>query len=108
MSARDSTRTKIPTVCCDGLFGTWVPSARQMSDARMTPQQEDRGWPMLLAANGYLVVTGLLFLSLCVVLPPHLFAAIEDPLLNTSILAWNAKRLPLSNDWWDFPAFAPL
>src|SRR6185503_10918662 len=31
-----------------------------------------------------------------------------DPLLNTSILAWNAKHLPLTVDWWNFPAFAPL
>src|SRR4029434_1562314 len=38
----------------------------------------------------------------------HLFGDLGDPLLNTSILAWNAKHLPLTTDWWNFPAFALL
>ena len=79
-----------------------------MSDARMRPIEETRRRPVLLAATGYLVVTGLLFRSVLLVLPTHLFGDLGDPLLNTSILAWNAKHLPLSNDWWNFPAFAPL
>ena len=41
-------------------------------------------------------------------LPTHLFGDLGDPLLNAAILAWNAKHLPLSTDWWNFPAFAPL
>lgn len=77
-------------------------------DARMTAREENRRWPMLLAATGYLVVAALLFRSVLLVLPTHLFGDLGDPLLNTSILAWNAKHLPLSNDWWNFPAFAPL
>jgi hypothetical protein len=68
----------------------------------------NRRWPMLLAASGYLVITVLLFRNLLFVLPTHVFGDLGDPLLNTSIVAWNAKHLPLSNDWWDFPAFAPL
>jgi len=74
----------------------------------MTAREENRRWPMLLAATGYLVVAALLFRSVLLVLPTHLFGDLGDPLLNTSILAWNAKHLPLSNDWWNFPAFAPL
>ena len=31
-----------------------------------------------------------------------------DPILNASILYWNATRPPLTPDWWNFPAFAPL
>jgi hypothetical protein len=32
---------------------------------------------------------------------------IGDPVLNASILEWNARTLPLSEKWWNFPAFAP-
>jgi len=63
---------------------------------------------MLLAAICYLLITALLFRNLLPVLTTHLFADLGDPLLNTSILAWNAKHLPLTADWWNFPAFAPL
>jgi hypothetical protein len=30
-----------------------------------------------------------------------------DPVLNASILQWNARTLPLTPEWWNFPAFAP-
>ena len=63
---------------------------------------------MLLAAICYLLITALLFHNLLPVLTTHLFGDLGDPLLNTSILAWNAKHLPLTTDWWNFPAFAPL
>ena len=32
---------------------------------------------------------------------------IGDPVLNASILEWNARTLPLSAEWWNFPAYAP-
>jgi hypothetical protein len=69
---------------------------------------DNRQWPMLLAATGYFLITALLFRGVLLVLPTHLFGDLGDPLLNTSIVAWNAKHLPLSNGWWNFPAFAPL
>jgi hypothetical protein len=37
-----------------------------------------------------------------------LFSDLGDPLINTSILAWNAWHVPLTQAWWNFPAFAPL
>ena len=63
---------------------------------------------MLLAAICYVLITALLFRNLLPVLTTHLFGDLGDPLLNTAILAWNAKHLPLTADWWNFPAFAPL
>jgi hypothetical protein len=63
---------------------------------------------MLVAAICYLLVTALLFHNLLPVVTTHLFGDLGDPLLNASILAWNAKHLPLTADWWNFPAFAPL
>jgi hypothetical protein len=63
---------------------------------------------MLLAAICYLFITALIFRNLLHVLTTHLFGDLGDPLLNTAIIAWNAKRLPLSSGWWNFPAFAPL
>src|SRR4029078_3421320 len=63
---------------------------------------------MLFAAICYVLITALLFHNLLPVITTHLFGDLGDPLLNTSILAWNATHLPLTSDWWNFPAFAPL
>jgi hypothetical protein len=63
---------------------------------------------MLVAAICYVLITALLFHNLLPVLTTHLFGDLGDPLLNTSIFAWNAKHLPLTPEWWNFPAFAPL
>jgi hypothetical protein len=63
---------------------------------------------MAVAALCYIGVTLLLFRNLLPVLTTNLPSDLGDPLLNTSILAWNAKHLPLTTDWWNFPAFAPL
>jgi hypothetical protein len=63
---------------------------------------------MAFAALSYIGVTLLLFRNLLPVLTTNLPSDLGDPLLNTSILAWNAKHLPLTTDWWNFPAFAPL
>ena len=32
---------------------------------------------------------------------------IGDPVLNAAILEWNARTVPLTREWWNFPAFAP-
>src|SRR5205814_10081222 len=50
----------------------------------------------------------VLFRELIAHLTSHLYSDLGDPLLNTAILAWNARHLPLSAEWWNFPAFAPL
>ena len=63
---------------------------------------------MLFAAICYLLITALLFHNLLPVITTHLFGDLGDPLLNKAILAWNANHLPLTSDWWNFPAFAPL
>ena len=31
-----------------------------------------------------------------------------DPVLNVSVLAWNATHLPFTDSWWNFPGFYPL
>jgi hypothetical protein len=68
----------------------------------------NRHLPMLLAVSGYCLISALIFRKLLLVLGTHLFGDLGDPLLNASIVAWNAKHLPLSSGWWNFPAFAPL
>jgi hypothetical protein len=90
----------VPVVASFLVLLHWNPTLSVLADTRR--------WPTLLAATGYLLVTALLFRSALLRLATHLFGDLGDPLLNTSILAWNAKHLPLSNDWWNFPAFAPL
>ena len=49
-----------------------------------------------------------MFHNLLPVLPTNIYSATGDPLLNASVLAWNAKYLPLTQAWWNYPAFAPL
>ena len=63
---------------------------------------------MATAAFVYAAVTALLFRNLLPGLTTHLYSDLGDPLLNAAILAWNAKQVPLSEGWWNFPAFAPV
>lgn len=37
----------------------------------------------------------------------HILMDAGDPVLNAAILQWNARTLPLTDTWWNFPAFAP-
>src|SRR5574341_295872 len=60
------------------------------------------------AALVYAAVTALLFHRLLPDITTHIYSDLGDPLLNVSILAWNAKHVPLTEAWWNFPAFAPL
>ena len=62
---------------------------------------------MALAALCYLGIALLLFRHLLPVLTTHFFGDPGDPLLNVAVLAWNATHLPLTTEWWNFPAFAP-
>jgi hypothetical protein len=56
----------------------------------------------------YALVTALLFRTLLPDIATHLYSDLGDPLLNATILAWNARHWPLSAEWWNFPSFAPL
>jgi len=56
----------------------------------------------------YVFLTAFLFRELLPNVTTHLYSDLGDPLLNTSILAWNARHLPLTSEWWNFPSFAPL
>jgi hypothetical protein len=100
VSSADWAAWAVPVITCFLVLLHWNRTLSIAADARL--------WPTLLAASGYLLITALLFRSVLPRLPTHLFGDLGDPLLNTSILAWNAKHLPLSNGWWNFPAFAPL
>ncbi len=60
------------------------------------------------AALVYAAVTALIFRDLLPDLRTHLYSDLGDPLLNAAILAWNARQVPLSDAWWNFPSFAPL
>ena len=65
---------------------------------------------MSASASGlvYVALTALLFRNLLPDITTHLSSDLGDPLLVTSILAWSAKHLPLTETWWNFPGFAPL
>jgi len=66
------------------------------------------GHEVTVAATIYVAVTLALFRALLPAVRTHLFGDLGDPLLNTAILAWNAKVVPLTDPWWNFPTFAPL
>jgi hypothetical protein len=60
------------------------------------------------AALVYVAVTLLLFHNLLPTITTDLYPDLGDPLLNTAVLAWNAREVPLTAEWWNFPSFAPL
>jgi len=60
------------------------------------------------AVLAYCGITAVMFHNLFPSLRTALYSSTDDPLLNTSILAWNAKRVPLTEAWWNFPSYAPL
>ncbi|MBI3048906.1 MAG: hypothetical protein HYY76_11425 [Acidobacteria bacterium] len=62
-------------------------------------------WTAVLVYAG---VTALLFHNLLPDVTTHLYSDLGDPLLNTAILAWSARQVPLTDAWWNFPSFAPL
>jgi hypothetical protein len=62
-------------------------------------------WAALLISAG---ITALLFRNLLPDVATHLYSDLGDPLLNTAILAWNARQWPLTEAWWNFPAYAPI
>ena len=62
----------------------------------------------IAATLAYAAITAAMFHNLFPAMQTQLYASITDPLLNASILAWNAAHVPLTNAWWDFPSFAPL
>jgi|KBSSwiStaDraftv2_1062776.scaffolds.fasta_scaffold05650_5 hypothetical protein len=68
-----------------------------------------RGRSALIAATlAYAAITVAVFHNLLPSMATALYSGIDDPLLNTSILAWNAKHVPLTAAWWNFPDYAPL
>lgn len=67
-----------------------------------------RSRPVLLATAAYFLLTAALTWPLLVqprsIVPNDPY----DPLLNTWIMAWNARTLPLTDRWWNAPQFYPL
>lgn len=63
--------------------------------------------PALAAALAYVVLTAVSGWQVLRGLSSSLANDATDSLLNAAILAWNASRLPLTEAWWQFPAFAP-
>ena len=67
-----------------------------------------RALPWALAAALYvgltIALTWPLVLSPATVVPNDL----GDPLLNTFLIDWNARVLPLTQRWWDLPQFHPI
>ena len=67
-----------------------------------------RALPWALAAALYvaltIALTWPLVLSPASVVPSDL----GDPLLNTFLIDWNARILPLTQRWWDLPQFHPI
>lgn len=56
----------------------------------------------------YTALTALLFRNLLPDITTHVSSDLGDPLLVTTIMAWNAKHLPLTAEWWNFSGFAPM
>jgi hypothetical protein len=61
----------------------------------------------LLALSIYGAVTALQGRGVIRHAADHLPMDAGDPVLNASILTWNARHWPLTGAWWDFPGFHP-
>ncbi len=64
--------------------------------------------PFYASALVYAALTAMLLRGLLPRITTDLLSDLGDPLINVSILAWNAWHIPLTQAWWNFPAFAPL
>ena len=63
--------------------------------------------PFGLAAVLYSVLTVALTWPLILAPATTVPNDLGDPLLNTSLIAWNARTLPLTARWWNVPQFYP-
>ena len=63
--------------------------------------------PVLLAAAAYVLLTAALTWPLALHAGSLVPNDLGDPLLNTWILDWNARTVPLTARWWNAPLFYP-
>jgi hypothetical protein len=63
--------------------------------------------PVLLALSVYVALAAVQGNLVIRHATDHLPSDAGDPLLNVSVLAWNSKHVPLSEDWWNFAGFYP-
>jgi hypothetical protein len=64
--------------------------------------------PFVLAAALYLILSCAATWPLVLHLGTHVANDLGDPLLNMWILAWNARQIPLTDQWWNQPQFYPI
>jgi hypothetical protein len=61
-----------------------------------------------LAAALYILLTAVLTWPLPLHMGSRVPSDLGDPLLNTFLMAWNARTLPLTDRWWNLPMFYPI
>jgi hypothetical protein len=66
-----------------------------------------RAGPFLLAAALYTLLTTALTWPLVRHPGTRVANDLGDPLLNIWLMAWNARVLPLTEQWWNAPQFYP-
>ena len=66
-----------------------------------------RAGPFLLAAALYALLTAALTWPLVLHPGSRVANDLGDPLLNIWLMAWNARVLPLTEQWWNAPQFYP-
>src|SRR5262249_28257673 len=64
--------------------------------------------PWIVVAAGYVALTLVFMWPVATHLATALPHDAGDPALNTWILWWNARAVPLTSRWWDAPIFWPL
>ncbi len=72
----------------------------------MTADRQWRAWT--ICASIYAALTIVYAWPLIGQFATHLPADLGDPALNSWILWWNARAVPLTDAWWNAPMFAPL
>ncbi len=64
-------------------------------------------WALAASACLYVAVTAFLGRDVLAHLATGIANDAGDPLFTAAILDWNARTLPLSHAWWQFPIFYP-
>jgi hypothetical protein len=88
----------------------WVDSRSmivEQADTVRTTSRIPRGLPELGILVVYLTLAAIYTRPLLELSTTRIASDPYDPILNTSILWWNATTVPFSQEWWDPPYFYP-
>src|SRR5688500_18725126 len=62
---------------------------------------------ILASLSIYVAATAVMGRDVLATLTTHVAGDVGDPILNAAILTWNARSVPWTDAWYQFPGFYP-